>query len=175
MWLASRIANTRINLLGPWGQAYALAAHTRTLLVLCDTARLPLTLPIIQSMLDQGGRVTLLIRGAAEVVTPLLPLIPIAVEVRNLAVENWLANLGDGVRWADQLCAALPMGDYAPLAHALRTLRFKSDEAFASVFVTSDLICGTGACLACVVPTHDGSYTRACVHGPVMPLTALAR
>ena len=29
--------------------------------------------------------------------------------------------------------------------------------------------------LACVVPTPDGGYTRACVHGPVFDLTAMAR
>jgi dihydroorotate dehydrogenase electron transfer subunit len=78
------------------------------------------------------------------------------------------------VRWADQLCAALPNHQYAELAHHIRTLRFQFDTTFAQVLVTSDLLCGVGACLACVVSTRNGGFTRACMHGPVFPLASIA-
>jgi dihydroorotate dehydrogenase electron transfer subunit len=115
------------------------------------------------------------VQGNAETTAPLLPLIPIAVEVRVIAADSWLTQLAEPVRWADQLCAALPNHQYVELAHHIRTLRFQLDTTFAHVLVTSDLLCGVGACLACVVSTHDGSYTRACIHGPVFPLATIAR
>lgn len=173
-WLRQRPLETSINLLGPFGQAFELAPHTRALLVLADTQTLPLTLPIIHTMLDRGGRVTLLIQGDATAATPLLSLVPIPVEVRIIEASEWLSQLAEPVRWADQLCAALPNHQYAELAHQIRTMRFQFDTAFAQVLITSDLLCGVGACLACVVTTRDGSYTRSCIHGPIFPLSLIA-
>jgi dihydroorotate dehydrogenase electron transfer subunit len=173
-WLANHPLNTAINLLGPFGQKFELAAHTRALAVLADLQTLLLTLPVVQTMLDRGGRVILLIRGEADTAAPLLPLIPIPVEVRLIPPDTWLDHLSEPLRWADQFCAALPNRDYPALAHQIRTRRFQVDNAFAHVFVQSDLLCGIGACLACVVPTREGGYTRACVHGPVFPLSAIA-
>jgi hypothetical protein len=125
-------------------------------------------------MLDRGGRVTLLVQGHADAAAALFPLIPIPVEVRVIAPQDWLEQLGEPVRWADQLCAVLPHEQYIPLAHHIRTVRFRLDATFAHVLMRSDILCGVGACLACVVPTREGSYTRACIHGPVFPLETLA-
>ena len=172
-WLANRAVDSSINLLGPFGLRFELTAHARTLLILTDIPSLPLTLPVIHAMLDRGGRVTVLIMGEAVQGASLLPLIPIPVEMRFVPPDTWLAQLAEPVRWADQICAALPNAEYAALAHHLRGLRFQFDPAFAQVLVTSDMLCGTGACLACVVSTRDGSYTRACVHGPVFPLATI--
>jgi dihydroorotate dehydrogenase electron transfer subunit len=173
-WLARRQPESSINLLGPFGQPFALAAHARTLLVLTNAQRLPLTLPVIHTMLDRGGRVALLLQGEPDTAAPLLPLLPISVEVRIIQAEEWLAELAEPVRWADQLCAALPNEQYGELAHHIRTIRFQSDKAFAQVLVGSDLACGVGACLACVVTTREGGFTRACMHGPIFPLNAIA-
>jgi dihydroorotate dehydrogenase electron transfer subunit len=92
-----------------------------------------------------------------------------------IPADGWISQLAEPVRWADQLCAALPNQDYNPLAHHIRTLRFQLDDTFAHVLVTTDIVCGVGACLACVVATRDGSYTRACIHGPVFPLATIAQ
>jgi dihydroorotate dehydrogenase electron transfer subunit len=173
-WLAQRPQATSINLLGPFGQPFELAAHSRALLVLAGPHTLPFVLPVVQLMLDRAGRVTLLILGEAEDASALMPLIPLPVEVRMVAEASWLDELAEPVRWADQLCAALPNHQISALAHRVRTLRFQLDTQFAHVLVTADLLCGVGACLACVVATRDSSYTRACVHGPVFSLTSLA-
>jgi hypothetical protein len=172
-WLLSRPLASSINLLGPFGEVYELAAHTRTLLVLSTIHSYPAALPIVHAMLDHGGRVTLLLKGVPAGTTELLQQIPIPVEVRFVPDDGWLNHLADPVRWADQLCAVLPNSDYAPLAHHIRTLRFQLDETFAHVLINSDLPCGVGACLACVITTRDGSNTRACVHGPVLPLARI--
>lgn len=173
-WLMNRQPNTAINLLGPFGQLFELAQHTRALLIIADVHTLPLALPVIQTMLDRNGRVTILIRGTSTEAAPLLPLIPIPVEVRFIPSESWLTQLTEPLRWADQLCAILPNQDYSALAYQIRTSRFRLDDNFAHVLVKSDLLCGIGACLACVTSTREGSYTRTCIHGPVMPLTTLA-
>jgi hypothetical protein len=178
-WLVRRPINTSLNLLGPFGQRFELAAHTRTLLALATLRTLPLILPVVHTMLDRGGRVTLLVRGDAGAAAPLLSLIPIPVEVRFIPADDgqepsWLNHLAGPVRWADQLCAVLPNADYAPLAHHIRSLRFQLDTSFAHVLVSSDLLCGVGACLACVISTKESAYTRACLHGPVFPLSTLA-
>lgn len=172
-WLARRPINTSINLLGPFGQNFTLESTTRTLLILTDPDHLPLTLPVVQQMLDRGGRVTLLIKGNPDITSQLLQIIPIPVEVRTVPETEWLDALAEPVRWADQLCAALPNHAYAPLTSHLRTLRFQLDQSFAHGLVHSDFLCGVGACLACVMPTRDNSLTRACMHGPVFPLTTI--
>lgn len=172
-WLTTRRLGSSINIQGPFGRTFELASHSRTLLVITDIQHLPLTMPVVLSMLDRNGRVTILIRGQNNGAAALLPLIPIPVELRFVPQDSWVSQLADSVRWADQLCAALPNQEYAPLAHQIRTLRFQLESTFATVFVHSDIVCGVGACLACVVATHDGSYTRACLHGPVFPLATL--
>ena len=173
-WLIRQPLATTINLLGPFGQPFELMPHARTLLLLATTLTLPLVLPVIHTMLDRGGRVTLLVQGDADAAAALFPLIPIPVEVRVIPPADWLEQLIQPLRWADQLCAALPNEQYAQLAHHIRTIRFRLDTTFAHVLVRSDLLCGVGACLACVVPTRDGSNTRACIHGPVFPLETIA-
>lgn len=173
-WLAQRPLNSSINILGPFGQPFELAPHTRTLLLLANLHTLPKTLPLVHTMLDRGGRVTVLIKGEAHEAAPRLPLLPFAVEVRVIAADLWLAQLAEPVRWADQLCAVLPNAEYTSLAHHIRTLRFQLDNTFAHVLVAADMLCGVGACLACVVTTRDGNYTRTCIHGPVFPLAEVA-
>jgi hypothetical protein len=174
-WLATRPLGSSINLLGPFGLPFQLAPHCRALLVLTDIQRLPLTLPAVHSMLERNGRVTMLVKGHNDDAAALLPLIPIPVELRVVPADAWMSQLAEAVRWADQLCAALPNQEYIPLSHHIRTLRFQLDNTFANVLVESDIVCGVGACLACVIAIRDGSYTRACLHGPVFPLATLAQ
>lgn len=172
-WLAQLPVGATINLLGPLGQGYPLPARTRNLLLLTDEAHAPLLLPLIEPVLNRGGRVTLLLDGATPP-TDLLARLPIPVEVRLAATPaEWQHHLQETVRWADQLCAALPNPQYPALAETIRRLRFRLEPGFAQVLVQADLLCGVGACLACVIPLPDGSHTRACVHGPVFDLKGL--
>ncbi|HXF62251.1 MAG TPA: hypothetical protein VNK95_11585 [Caldilineaceae bacterium] len=172
-WLAARPFGSRVNLLGPFGQPFALPAHRRALLVLADAAWLPVWLPAIHAMLDQGGRVTLVLRGVAEP-DAVLPLLPLAVELRTAADEDeWARHLGETIRWADVAVCALPAPEYQALADRFRLGRFRLERGFAYALAPADLACGFGACLACVVPLPDGGMTRACLHGPIFPLERL--
>lgn len=175
-WLAAQPPGAAVNLIGPLGQGFSLAAQRRNLLLLATPDRAPALLPLIDPLLDRGGRITLVLQTDGKAENPLLPLLPIAVEVRLAKTESeWQRQLQETIAWSDQICAALPMTTFQPLADAIRRHRFRLESGFAQVLVEADLVCGIGACLACVVPTPDGGYTRACVHGPVFDLTAMAR
>ena len=60
-----------------------------------------------------------------------------------------------------------------PVAWETPGTRLRVEPDFAYLLVQADLLCGSGACLACVVPTAGGGLTRTCVHGPVFDLTRL--
>lgn len=175
-WLAAQSVGTPINLLGPFGKGYTLQQNSRNLLLLTDPISLPVLLNLSDQMLDRGGRVTLVLRvnEAEDNTAMLLSQLPIPVEV-HLAptVDTWQEQLGETIRWADQIAVALPQDDLPILAQAIRQHRFRFEQGFAHALVQADLVCGVGACLACVVPTREGGYTRACVHGPVFDLATL--
>lgn len=174
-WLLQQPVGQAINLLGPYGQGFTLHPHSRNLLLLTDATQAPLLFALSDAMLDQGGRVTLLVRGSADEIGVLTPLLSIPVEVRQATTEAmWAEQVGDLVPWADQICLALPNVQLPGVAALVRQHRFRVDAGFAQARVEADLVCGVGACLACVVPVRDGSYTRACVHGPVMDLIEMS-
>jgi dihydroorotate dehydrogenase electron transfer subunit len=174
-WLLQQPVGQAINLLGPFGQGFTLQPNNRNLLLLTDAVQAPLLFGLSNVMLDRGGRVTLLVQGTVEAVTTLTPLLPIPVEVRQATTETaWTEQIAELTPWADQVCVALPQGQLSTVAALIRQHRFRVDASFAQVLVEADLLCGVGACLACVVPVRDAGYTRECVHGPVMSLTEIA-
>jgi dihydroorotate dehydrogenase electron transfer subunit len=174
-WLRRLVPGSTVNLIGPLGRGFALSTQTRNLLVLTEPDRLAVLLPVIDRMLDQNGRVTLILHDAQRSnPTPLLAMLPLAVEVHLAdSFERWRQHVDESVAWADQICAALPPSTYLSLAETIRQRRFRLEPDFVQMLAEADLACGTGACLACVVPSANGGVTRACVHGPVMDLTRL--
>lgn len=170
-WLRQQPVGQTINLLGPFGQGFTLQPHKRNLLLLTDTMRAPLLFALSDAMLDQGGRVTLLVRGNEAEIQHLTPLLSIPVEVRQAATAaRWEAQIDELTPWADQIALALPNAQLSTVAALIRRRRFHLETGFAQALVEADLLCGVGACLACVAPVRDGRYTRACIHGPVMEL-----
>lgn len=180
-WLSALDENEPVNLMGPFGNGFSLRDDARNLLLIAQQGRVAKLLPLVELMLNRGGRVTILVRtfSAQEqehLQSFLLPLLPIAVELR-LAHTNkgWKEQLSETLIWADQVCAAVPQSELNGLTMLIREKRFLVQEDFAQVLVDADLICGVGACLACVVSTANDGHTRACVNGPVFDLTRLSR
>ncbi len=180
-WLSQRAVGESINLIGPLGVGYASDPLRRNLLVLADSERIACLLPIIDAALDQGKRVMVLLRGTA-LLPALMPLLPIAVELRaidtapNADIDQngeWQQQVSQSLRWADALVATLDIPSLPWLIEQVRKQRARMDEGFARVLVEADLACGVGACLACVVPSAGGGLHRACVHGPLMALSKL--
>ncbi len=174
-WLQTREVGERVNLIGPLGQGFVLPGQAANVLLLTDGARLPLFQTLVDGVLDRGGRLAVLATGDAQLEAARRRL-PLAVELRSARHEaELLAELADTLAWADLLCVASPTLQPELLAQSIRTARFRLEEGFAQILVDADLVCGVGACLACVVPTAGGGLTRACVHGPVIDLVKLAR
>jgi dihydroorotate dehydrogenase electron transfer subunit len=176
-WLAQRRVGEAINLTGFFGNGFPLPPLVRRLLLVTEAARLGLLAPLLDAALDRGNAVSLLLINAAGRpvdVAALRATLPLSVELHTVHRGDWHSSLPPSLRWADQVCVALPASDLPPLAEAIRQGRLRLESGFAFALVESDLACGYGACLACVVPLANGSLTRACVHGPVFDLLELA-
>jgi len=178
-WLRALPAGATVNLIGPLGRGFNLDSDGMNLLLIADMERLPALLPLIDPALDQRCRVTLLVldsdAGSRQQAT-LLDLLPLAAELRWADdVDDLFLTLAEIIPWADQLCVAMPGLNQTRLAELVREKRFRLQAGFVQVLVDADLVCGVGACLACVTPLANGGLTRACVHGPVLDLTRLAR
>ena len=187
--LRAMAVGSRLNLLGPYGRVFQLPVHARHLLLATQRDFAPLALPAADEMLDRGGRVTLVVRNEQEGTTQgsiqnaepassmesgLLALFPIAVEIQFASqTDQWLECIDNGVNWADSMVimdtALSPQG----WADRIRQRRLALAKEFAHIFVPADLLCCTGACMSCVVLRTNGSLTRACMHGPLFPLTEL--
>lgn len=174
-WLLQQPVGQAVNLLGPLGKGFTLQPQSRNLLLLADAIRAPLLFTLIESLLDRGGRVTLLVYGDNAALATLMPLLSIPVEVRQATTEAlWTEQIRELTPWADQIALALPNVQLPAVAALIRQQRFRVDANFAQALFEADLLCGVGACLACVVPVRNGGHTRACVHGPVMGLIEIA-
>jgi dihydroorotate dehydrogenase electron transfer subunit len=174
-WLLQQPVGQTLNLLGPFGQGFTLQPQNRNLLLLADATRVPLLFALSEAMLDRGGRVTLLVRGNGEEISILTPLLPLPIEVRQAtSATQWEEQIAELTPWADQIALALPKAQLPVVAGIVRRRRFRVEPGFAQALIEADLVCGVGACLACVVPVRDGGYTRACVHGPVMDLMTIS-
>lgn len=176
-WLAALPAGAALNLIGPLGRGFPGGDNrARNLLLAGDAARAAALLPLVEETLDRGGRVAFLYLAGPDDAAPFITALPLAVEVHVCTGEAALAAaLAAALPWADRLCAALPPSLSPLLADTVRGVRLRWDDGFALTLVQADLLCGTGACLACAVPTASGGLTRACVHGPVFDLKRLVK
>jgi dihydroorotate dehydrogenase electron transfer subunit len=177
-WLRSRPVGQTVNLIGPLGNGFSLNPRSRNLLLIADTSQGPdwlaLLMPLVNPALDTGRRVVLLLRQGQPVSPQITRSLPLPVEIHTAAsTEEWRQLLRTMVKWADQVCAGISTADMVVLAEEIRSERFRVEDGFAQVLVRTSLVCGTGACLACVISLPTGSITRACVHGPVFDLTRL--
>lgn len=173
-WLRARLPGYTMDLLGPLGNGFRLHAPSRTLLLVGDALRVPLLLPLTTGMLDRAGRVSILVRAEADDdLTPILDLLPLAVEMQRVEPRRFVAAVGDTCGWADQVALCAGDVDVASLAHEIRRRRYRLEDGYAQALVITPMPCGCGACLACLVSLGRGGFTRACVHGPVFDLNRL--
>jgi dihydroorotate dehydrogenase electron transfer subunit len=174
-WLAARPTNAPVNLVGPLGNGFALPPRTRQLAIVSEPARVAALLPLIHAMLDRGGRVVILLLADRSIAPPLRDLLPLATEVHQEAPgKDWRARLQDALAWADIVATALPARETAGVLEAVRMARLRMERGLVHCLVDAPLMCGYGACLACLTPLASGRWTRACVHGPVFDLADLS-
>lgn len=174
-WLAARPTNAPIHLVGPLGNGFVLPLRTRQLAIVSEPSRVAALLPLVHTMLDRGGRVVIVLMGSGPVAPALRNFLPLAAEVHQEAPgEGFRARLQDALAWAEIVAAALPASATADLVTAVRTVRLRVERGLVQCLVDAQLVCGHGACLACLAPLANGRWTRTCVHGPVFDLAELA-
>ncbi|MCB0090887.1 MAG: hypothetical protein KDE54_23490, partial [Caldilineaceae bacterium] len=98
-WLQNLKPGAALNLIGPLGQGFVLHPNSRRLLLVANAWHIPTLFTLIEPMLDLGGHVTLLVDASppphvpinsantvdtADIVTALIPQLPIAVEAHVL-------------------------------------------------------------------------------------------
>ncbi len=171
-WLSSLAPQQTLNVIGPTGNGFPLPETTRRLLLIADETSALLLLPLVDALLDRGGRVSLLLITTGGI-DRWRPLLPMAVELRPVSPQDWKQSVHDGIRWSDQTCVAVPNGLLRELCRLVTDMHIEAGSIF--VLPEADLACGYGACLACVVPLANGRLTRACIHGPVFNLREFLR
>lgn len=175
-WLAAQPSGTTLDLIGPLGNGFVLPPRARHLAVVSTPGRTPALLPLIHEMLDRGGRVVVLLQDDAALDPALRAQLPFAVEVHQEAPGTaWQTRLQAVLAWADVATTALPGAATAELFEATRAARLRVERDFMQVLVDAQLVCGYGACHACLTPLGAGRWTRACVHGPVFDLAELGK
>ena len=195
-WLARARSGDRLDVLGPFGKSFELARQTRTLLLIGQGSGLSALVLLAAQAARRGCTVTLLAGAADEVLLPPPFLLPSDVEYQS-AVGQAIDLLGvtaddpqvvahksrkpsaqnsalstqnsQLISWADQVCAALPSDQIAPLRDAVRTTKVRWERGFASVLLESPLVCGVGACAVCLTNLRQGARLL-CSDGPVVDL-----
>lgn len=179
VWLARSPTGEVLDLIGLLGHSFALDRRTRTLLLVGQGPGLAALLLLARQAVARGCSVTLLAGATEPGALPPAFLLPGEVEYEATvgAATDLLNRPSTGtsldlITWADQICAALPVELLAPLANAVRTVKYRWERGFATVLPQAPLLCGTGACGACPIDTRRGRRL-ACSDGPVFDLRDL--
>ncbi len=180
-WLAAQPEGTPIELWGPGGHGFDLPASSSNVLILAQDHGIGPLWPVMQQAIAAGHQVTLAVGASCGDLAVPPSLVPAAVEYRIATADGSVGARGDALAllrglegWPDRVYAALPRRDWPRLRAWIESWRLALEGGLVQVLVWADMICGTGACLACVIERSDGRLTRACVHGPVLDLTWLA-
>ena len=176
-----------IDLIGPFGRGFEIADAARRLLLVADTAHLPLLLPLTMRKPETGFfpknlvslSIALLLSVPSGAELYPVRLLPPALEVHLTTEDGSAGHEGsaldlfpDLVRWADCVCAACDPATYPALAETVREVRLGPAERFAQALVVPPIPCGVGACQGCAVEVTRG-FKLACTDGPVFDLLEL--
>ncbi len=173
-----------VNLIGPLGQGFEIPTTTSRLLLVADTAHLPVLLPLTQSrnrvfQKKPGFSIALLLSAPTVAELYLIRLLPPALEVHTATADGSAGHGGsalnlfpDLVRWADCVCIADDPATYPALAETVREVRVGPGHRFAQALVVPPMACGVGACHGCGVEVARGTKL-ACTDGPVFDLLEL--
>ena len=175
--LAARGVGERLDLLGPFGQGFALSSGARELLLIAQGLDIAPLVPLAEQAIAEGRRVAVL--AATPEREHLFPteLLPRDVEYHGLvAGEGWLLGCRelctDMLAWADQVCAAGPPALYRDLYQLVAREPVRLRAGFVHCWQPGQIACGMGLCLACAVETRRG-MRRTCTDGPVFDLLDL--
>ncbi len=167
-----------VNLISPLGRGFEVPATARRLLLVTDTAHLPILLPLAQSR-NQGFSVALLLSAPTAADLYPIQMLPPELEIHLVTADGSAGHPGspldpfpDLVRWADCVCIAQEPAIYPAMAEIVREVRIRPGQHFAQALIVPAAVCGVGACQGCAVEVARGTKL-ACTDGPVFDLLEL--
>ena len=176
----------KVSLVGPLGRGFKIPEAASRLLLVTDTAHLPVLLPLTgprnqvfsgKSGFSSGVALLLSASTAAELYP--IQMLPPTLEVHVATADSSAGHGGspldlfpDLARWADCVCVAGDPASYPALAEIVREVRIRPARRFAQALVVPPMACGVGACQGCAVEVARG-IKLACSDGPVFDLLEL--
>jgi dihydroorotate dehydrogenase electron transfer subunit len=172
-WLAMRKPGETIDVLGPLGNAFTIQTDTRNILVVAGGMGIAPLCFLMETAIQRGLSVTLLMGAKSSLLVPPLNLLPqdvkclVTTEDGSEGKKGMVISLiSEYARWADQIfvCGPLPM--YRAI-QSNSTAWYKEKSVQVSLEVRMG--CGLGFCYACTIKTHQG-LKQVCKDGPVFNL-----
>lgn len=174
-WLRAAPVGSEVDLLGPVGNGYTLAPGARNVLLLGEDNLAWILLPAVHDADRRGLSVSFVHRARSPRDNLPATRLPPAAEYLATTPANgdgFGTALPDLLRWADAVLLAGSLTFYRQARALMRQVRYGVQEGFAQVLYPAPVLCGTGACQACVAEI-GGARRRVCLRGPVMDLDAL--
>ena len=180
VWLLARSIGDNLDILGPFGTAFALPDGVSNLLLVSDSQWLAPLLGQMERATEKQISVTLALESTrVETIYP-AKLLPPAVELQVATLDGSLGHHGfiadllpNLFQWADMVCAVGSPGLYSLLRKLANEVRFGNQSDFLYGLIADlPLPCGVGACFGCTLETNSG-LQLACCDGPVFDLTVL--
>ena len=174
IWLSRRLAEEKIDLLGPLGNGFSIRPGSRRLLLVAGGMGIAPLIFLAQEALKKDYSVKLL--AGARTACHICPeqLIPEGTEVISATEDGTSGEVGmitdlipRYMQWADQtfICGPLPM--FKVFANQYRPY---FPEIPVQVSLEVRMGCGLGFCYACTVQTRQG-LKQVCKDGPVFDFT----
>ncbi len=175
-WLAAAPAGTPVDLVGPLGRPYALPKEPVTCLLVGEGCASAPLFSLAERLRERGCAVHMLLGGATE--QRLFGVLEARRATRGVTVATADGSVGTAGSVVDLLPDLLARtgADVVYAAGPAATLHAaaaaaEAHGAWSQTAVDVPMPCGTGLCLACVLPVvgEDGvtRMVRACTEGPV--------
>jgi len=174
-WLCNRSPGATLSVLGPLGNAFAIAEKSRNLLMVAGGVGAAPLLMLAKDAIHRGLSVTYLLGGmtADALLDPRF--VPgeveyvVATDDGSQGHHGFVTDLVPGyLTWADQVFSCGPEAMFRSLRRVVLANRFGQHPPV-QVSVERTMACGVGACLGCVVETKRG-MKPSCVDGPVFDM-----
>ena len=175
-WLVAQREGSVLDILGPLGHGWSIRPTVGNLLLVSEGTRITALTYLAQVAIERELAVTLVAAYEREDEVYPPALLPPEVEYHIVTRDGSTGErggimdvLGSYLPWADAVYLAIERETAEMLYTHFERLRKRQ---FAQVALLYPLVCGTGVCLTCSLPTHSGPKLL-CRDGPIFDLRAL--
>lgn len=164
-----------VDVLGPCGKPIPARQGAERFLLIVQDAPLSPLLAFIEAQIENERAVTVVLEGDEAQRYPLGELPPQVEVLHAPGAWGWLEQQ-ETIKWADQIVALAPphqaLQRYGDLWKTITQLRAPRPADFAWGMFRPPVLCGVGACGACLVNGKRGDI-HACTDGPALNLATI--